>query len=78
MTCTVSLASGTVNNSIPLIATSGAENRSQGRALPCLVRVLSIIYPITMFVIASIIFDTIGKATKNNPFQTVVRFKTSV
>ena len=32
---------GTVKSRMPVIARSGAESSSQGRALPCAVRVLS-------------------------------------
>ena len=41
ITCTPSLACGTVNSSTPVIATRGAESKSHGRAFPCFVLVRS-------------------------------------
>ena len=75
---TVSLAFGTVNRRIAVIVTSGADSSSHGRALPSLVLVRSITCPITTFVIASMILDTIGKIVKNAPPHSGVRFSTSV
>ena len=43
ITCTVRLPEGTVKSNMPVTATSGAESSSQGRALPCFVRVRSMI-----------------------------------
>ena len=74
----MSPASGTVKSSTPVTGSRKAESSSQGRALPSLVFVRSMICPIRMFVIASMIFETIGNTVRNTPPQSGVRFSTSV
>ena len=75
---TVSLDSGTVKSRTPVIGTRTAESSSQGRALPSFVLVRSMTWPMMMFVIASMIFDTIGKTVRKAPPHSVVSFRTSV
>ena len=58
---------GTTNSNTPVTATSGAESSSHGRALPCLVRVRSMTYPMMTLVTASMTFEMTGKTTKNSP-----------
>ena len=77
-TCTVSEASGTVNSKMPVTVKRGADKSSQGLAFPSRVRVRSMAYPMTTLVMASMIFETIGKNTRNAPPHTVVSFRTSV
>ena len=78
MTCTVSDALGTVKSRMPVTVNSGALSSSQGLALPCAVRVRSMIYPIMTLVMASMILEIMGKTTRNAPPQTVVSLSTSV
>ena len=65
-----------------IIATvmSGAETSSQGRALPCRECVLSMIWPIRRFVMASMILEMIGKSVRKAATQgnALVRSSTSV
>lgn len=61
MTCTVSDALGTVKSRMPVTVNSGALSSSQGLALPCAVRVRSMIYPIMTLVMASMILEIMGK-----------------
>ena len=77
-TWTVVPARGTVNSSTPVTATSGADSNSQGRALPPLMRVRSMICPIMRFVTASIALLMMGNRARNDPPHTPVRFSTSV
>ena len=78
MTLTVSLPLGTVKSRIAVRGTRKAERKSQGLALPSLVLVRSMTWPMMILVTASMTFEMMGKMARNRPPQSGVRFSTSV
>ena len=78
MTFTVSLPLGTVNSRTAVTGTRNADRKSHGRAFPSFVLVRSMTCPMMMLVIASMIFEMIGKMARKSPFHSGVRFRTSV